>query len=519
MNVQQHHLEEYEEKKKDWESNWSDVEFSPTWRISKIPPEVQDAVDSGWFSPGALVVDIGCGTGEIASWLAQQGFNVLGIDYSQAAIEKAKSLHGEIQGKLEFKIVDICRQPLTSPGFNCLIDRGCFHIIPQVFSSDYLRTVASWCTPKARFLLLYATNRGSRLEFKSEERLRKEAIAYIKATFTPVFEITEIKTTVIERSPPDELAPALAVWMMPKEDQEESRKTWKQQQVKMGGKQTIRILVKGDRDAIDSLLPITQGAKKLDKSLQDLINEKSDRAFQIEIICEPGGRSDLWLQQLAEIPSLNEWHAFEQLGSFPSKQLETLLTEQSPTSLLAADIDIIVFSTQAEITKNLWQHSQTGYLINILEDWEQQLSEAEKQEFQQHFSPTGLLSVEQSQANFSQLIQLLKEKTGAYIICYNCCDFDPSDRTTNYHNIGETLRLRIQKLNLALLKLSMQEGISLIDVESLLAELGAAQHVTRGLDYSPEAYQVICQEFLRVITDVGFFENRPLLKQIGRRKD
>lgn len=283
------------------------------------------------------------------------------------------------------------------------------------------------------------------------------------------------------------------------------------QQVRMGGKQTIRILVKGDRDAIDSLLPTTQGAKKLDKSLQDLINEKSDRAFQIEIIYEPGGRSDLWLQQLGKIPLPN--------NSYSSKQLETLLIGQSPNFLVAVDIDIIVFSTQVEITKNLWKHHETGYLIDIPEDWEQQLSEAEKQEFQQHFSPTGLLSTEQSQANFSQLIQLLKEKTGAYIICYNCCDFDPSDRTTNYHNIGETLRLRIQKLNLALLKLSMQEGISLIDVESLLAELGAAQHVTRGLDYSPEAYQVICQEFLRVITDVGFFENRPLLKQIGRRKD
>ena len=114
---------------------------------------------------------------------------------------------------------------------------------------------------------------------------------------------------------------------------------------------------------------------------------------------------------------------------------------------------------------------------------------------------------------------MLKEKTNAYIICYNCCDFDPSDRTTNYHNIGETLRLRIQKLNLALLKLSIQKGISIIDVESLLAELGAGQHVIAALNYSPEAYRTICQEFLRVIIDVGFFENRPLLKQIGRRRD
>lgn len=301
--------------------------------------------------------------------------------------------------------------------------------------------------------------------------------------------------------------------------QNEAPEASKSQEVMMGGKPTIRILVKGDRDVIDSLLPLTQGGEKLEKGLQDLINEKYDRAFQIEIIYEPSGRSDLWLQQLEKITSLNELHDSEQLGSFPSKQLETLLTRQSPTSLLAADIDIIVFSTQAEITKHLWQHRPTGYLIDIPEDWEQQRSEVEKQDFQEFFSSTGLLSADQSQTNFSQLVQFLKEKTDAYIICYNCCDFDPSDRTTNYYNIGETLRLRIQKLNLALLKLSMQEGISIIDVESLLAELGAGQHVIAALNYSPEADRAICQEFLRVIIDVGFFENRPLLKQIGRRRD
>ncbi|CAD5984350.1 class I SAM-dependent methyltransferase [Planktothrix agardhii] len=486
--------------------------------MSKIPQEVQDAVDSGWFSPGSSALDIGCGMGEIAAWLAQQGFNVLGIDYSQAVIEKAKLVHGEIQGKLEFKIVDICRQPLTSPRFNCLIDRGCFHGVSQAVSSDYVKTVASWCVPRAKFLLLYATNIGSRLELEEEERLRKEAIAYIKATFTPVFEITEIKTAIIERILPDEPVPALAVWMMRKEDREESKETEKPK-VKMGGKPTIRILVKGQRDVIDSLLAIIEGGEKIDKGLQDLIDEKYDRAFQTEIIYEPGGRSDLWLQQLKEISFADEFHASEQLGNFSSKQLETLLIGQYPSLLLAPDIDVIVFSTQAEITKNLWQSRETGYLVDIYENWEYQLSEVEKQEFQQHFYPTGLLSAEQSQANFCQLFQVLKQRIDAYIICYNCCDFAPSDHTTNYHNIGETLCLRIQKLNLALLKLSMQKGISIIDVESLLAELGAGQHVIAALNYSPEAYRAICQEFLRVIIDVGFFENRPLLKQIGRRRD
>lgn len=290
-------------------------------------------------------------------------------------------------------------------------------------------------------------------------------------------------------------------------------------EVRMGGKSVLRILVKGERDVIDSLLAVSKGDERLDRELQDLVNNKYSQSFQVELIYESGGRSDLWLQQLEEASIQDKLDFEETLKGLTDTELASHFSSQPQSDWLRDDIDILVFSTQAEITKSLWQHQQTGYLVDIPEAWEQRCSEMEKQEFQQQFSSIGLLSTEQSQANFSQMIQVLKERTSAYVIFYNCCDFDPRDRTANYHNVGETLRLKIQRLNLALLKLSMQEGISLIDVESLLAELGAAQHVAKAFDYSSEAYQVICQEFLRVVTDVGFFENRSLLKQIGRRRD
>jgi SAM-dependent methyltransferase len=41
-------------------------------------------------SPTRRLLDLGCGTGEHSRWLAQQGFEVVGVDRSEAQLEKAR---------------------------------------------------------------------------------------------------------------------------------------------------------------------------------------------------------------------------------------------------------------------------------------------------------------------------------------------------------------------------------------------------------------------------------------------
>jgi len=123
--------ETYQSRQDKWEGRWSNPSFSPDWKISEIPQDIQDAVKNRWFLPESSLLDIGCGSGEIAAWLAERNFKVLGIDFSLSAIERAKSEHSEVPGKLEFQTVDICRQPSPLPRFSAAIDRGCFHGIPK----------------------------------------------------------------------------------------------------------------------------------------------------------------------------------------------------------------------------------------------------------------------------------------------------------------------------------------------------------------------------------------------------
>ncbi len=49
-------------------------------------------------------MDIGCGTGRNTFYLAEKGFEMEGIDFSDVAIEKCKARSGSFNGKAEFKV-------------------------------------------------------------------------------------------------------------------------------------------------------------------------------------------------------------------------------------------------------------------------------------------------------------------------------------------------------------------------------------------------------------------------------
>lgn len=117
----------------------------------------------------------------------------------------------------------------------------------------------------------------------------------------------------------------------------------------------------------------------------------------------------------------------------------------------------------------------------------------------------------------SKVAQLLKD-TGTHLIVFNGSSFDANDTTTCYAGVDSTAALVIQQLNRALIELSVLDGLSIIDVDRIMAEIGGRSHVDRPLSYSPSACEVIREELVRVLDDYGFFEDRALLAQVGRRR-
>ena len=62
---------------------------TPPW-VGQARPELVELVESGELLPGRAI-DLGCGEGDNAIFLAQHGFQVTAVDFSPAAIDKAKA--------------------------------------------------------------------------------------------------------------------------------------------------------------------------------------------------------------------------------------------------------------------------------------------------------------------------------------------------------------------------------------------------------------------------------------------
>ena len=74
-------------------------------------------------------LDIGCGTGDNAIWLSQQDFDVVGIDTSEIAIEKAKEKTLKVNPQCTFLVNDILTDHVEGAPFGFAFDRGCFHAL------------------------------------------------------------------------------------------------------------------------------------------------------------------------------------------------------------------------------------------------------------------------------------------------------------------------------------------------------------------------------------------------------
>jgi len=86
---------------------------------------IETVIENNILSCKAL--DVGCGIGDNSIWLAQNGFQVIGADVSEIAIENAREKASKANVKCDFILADFLSNKIEGAPFGFIFDRGCFH--------------------------------------------------------------------------------------------------------------------------------------------------------------------------------------------------------------------------------------------------------------------------------------------------------------------------------------------------------------------------------------------------------
>jgi SAM-dependent methyltransferase len=128
--------------------------FKP-WDTGVPPPELKQVVEGPDRRPPGKALDLGCGTGTNAIYMAQHGWDVTGVDFTPRAIDMAKAKVAAADVKPRIILGDVTRldELKVGTGFSLVFDLGCLHSIPGRRRDAYARGVTAVTTPGADFLV------------------------------------------------------------------------------------------------------------------------------------------------------------------------------------------------------------------------------------------------------------------------------------------------------------------------------------------------------------------------------
>jgi len=127
-------------------------EGSPLWETGRPQPEFVRLEEEGEIV--GRVLDVGCGTGETAIYLARRGHPVWGIDFAPNAIRKAKQKANERGVNVRFQEASALSLGDLGATFDTAIDSGLFHVFLDAHRPVYAENVRKVLVPGGRLYLL-----------------------------------------------------------------------------------------------------------------------------------------------------------------------------------------------------------------------------------------------------------------------------------------------------------------------------------------------------------------------------
>jgi SAM-dependent methyltransferase len=156
------------------------VGFTP-WDQDHVPAELSALAEGpATLAPGRAL-DVGCGTGTQAVYLAERGWQVTAVDAVERALARARRRAEQRGVDVRWVAGDVASLSTLGlgDGFTLIFDRGCFHDLSAAQREDYARGVSELAAPGATLLLLAFARRerGIGPSGASEQEIRRRFAA------------------------------------------------------------------------------------------------------------------------------------------------------------------------------------------------------------------------------------------------------------------------------------------------------------------------------------------------------
>lgn len=164
--------------KDEWNNDFYETGYTP-WRREEI--DLNSWLDTAEVRSGKAM-DLGCGTGEVAIWLSNHGFEVEGLDFSQTALDIARTQSNKPRW-VEWNLENLKAYDFRYELYDLIIDSKVLPFIKN--KKQYLSTISQRLTEDGIFILhvMIYHDEDERVYIQEE---------YLETLLDPLFEIKHI---------------------------------------------------------------------------------------------------------------------------------------------------------------------------------------------------------------------------------------------------------------------------------------------------------------------------------------
>jgi len=178
-----------------WDKFWQDVGIENLpWEINKPDHNLISYYNIPNIKKPKHSIDIGCGLGHNAVWLAQQGVDSTGIELVPNAIDACKKYASECDVSVDFKVMDFFKGNLPSAYYDLVFDRGCFHNLSYDEMQQFASKISRILTDDGIWMSIIGSAEGAEFHMSPP----RKTISEISFNVEPYLKIVIIKGTTLE---------------------------------------------------------------------------------------------------------------------------------------------------------------------------------------------------------------------------------------------------------------------------------------------------------------------------------